>query len=102
MSNTRKNIFFDFFNKKFLKNAQVIVEFTFCMIVVFLMIYALLKIFIWANVGLVSTRAVHDNTLEDNSVVQGYVTIETGPLKQINPYFYRPSAIAMNAIPKDY
>lgn len=87
--------------------AQVIIEFTFCMIIVFLMIYATIKIFRWTGLDLANRRQNHDAVLtgainrlgtcvDMNVWCDGYSTEETGPLKQIDPYF--SGSTKMNAI----
>ena len=65
---------------------QVILEFTFCMIIVLLMIYGVVKVFHWAGEDMVERRKAHDGTLR----------AATLPVHQIDPYFYTP--VKMNAI----
>ncbi len=76
------------------KRAQVIIEYTFCMIIVFLMIYAAIKIFRWTGLDLAERRKNHDAVLISNIDRNDGST--GGPLKQIDPYFSRP--IKMNTI----
>ena len=65
---------------------QVIIEFTFCMIIVLLMIYGVTKVFFWAGRDLVERRKAHDNVLTGGG----------SPSQQIAPDFYTP--VKMNAI----
>ena len=65
---------------------QVILEFTFCMIVVLLMIFGVMKVFHWAGKDIVERRIAHDDLLFS----------EVSPRDQIDPYFYAP--VKMNAI----
>ncbi len=75
--------------------SQVLIEFSFCMVVIFLMIYATMMIFRWTGSDLAGRRVAHDDLLTTD-VEQRYGTIADGPLKQIDPYFYRPTK--MNAV----
>lgn len=77
---------------------QVVVEFTFCMVIVLLMMYAAIKIFSWSGKDWVGRRQAHDNLLFDNSVVEDYSAMPQGPLKQIDSYFY--GSAKMNTILK--
>ncbi len=79
------------------KKAQVIMEFSLCMFIIFLMIFALVKILRWTGIDLVERRRAHDKVLhqpikEDYS----YSAPWQGPLKQIDPYFY--GSYSMNAV----
>ncbi len=78
--------------------AQVLIEFTFCMIVIFLMIYAAMMIFFWTGSDLSERRAAHDAALTMGNIVTDYdlTTLRNSPLKQIDSYFYRPGR--MNAV----
>ena len=72
--------------KKKKSKGQVIIEFTFCMIVILLMIFGVTKVFTWVGREYAGRMDGHDNTLYDGG----------SPLKQIDPYFYTP--VKMNAI----
>jgi hypothetical protein len=65
---------------------QVIIEFTFCLIIVLLMIYGVTKVFFWAGRDLVERRKAHDELLISGG----------SPPQQIAPDFYTP--VKMNAI----
>ena len=94
---------------------QVILEFTFSMIIIMLMIYAAIKIFLWAGSDLVERRIDHDRVLtqvinEDwggcvswnctgplgSCQCLAYSPISSGPIQQIDPYFHKP--LKMNAV----
>ena len=92
------------------KKGQVILEFTFCMIIVLLMLFGLTKVFTWVGRDYAGRSMAHDSTLT-TSVIQSYgsctaydvngvctahSTMADGPMKQIDPYFYTP--VKMNAI----
>ena len=68
------------------KKAQVILEFAFCMIVVLLIIFGIMKVFQWTGRDLAERRIAHDGVLTGGGT----------PLDQIDPYFYAP--VDMNAI----
>ena len=65
---------------------QVVIEFTFCLVIVLLMIYGVTKVFFWAGRDLVERRKAHDELLISDA----------SPLQQIAPDFYTP--VEMNAI----
>lgn len=65
---------------------QVILEFTFCMIVVLIMIFGVTKVFHWTGRDLVERRMAHDSLLTSGG----------SPDQQIDPFFYSP--VKMNAI----
>ena len=75
---------------------QVILEFTFCMIIILLMLYGITKVLIWTGVSFAERSIAHDKILIREDFSPAYGRIEEGPLKQIDPYFYSP--IEMNAI----
>ena len=74
---------------------QVILEFTFCMIIVLLMIFGITKVFTWSGREYAGRSAAHDSTLYQ-TIDRDYDSMGDGPLKQIDPYFY--TAVKMNAI----
>ena len=96
-------------NKKTkIKKGQVILEFTFCMIIVLLMIYGLVKIVFWSGRDLVERRKAHEKMLTGNCFFKvnictrmfrppgGCMRCVGSAEQQIDPYFYTP--IKMNAI----
>ena len=68
------------------KAGQVILEFTFCFIIVLLMIYGVAKVFFWTGKDLSSRQRAHDSVLLSGAT----------PLQQIRANFYVPER--MNAI----
>ncbi len=66
--------------------AQTTIEFTFCMIIIFLMIYGMMKVFQWSGVDLAERRIAHETVLTGGG----------GPRAQIDPHFSVPQK--MNAI----
>ena len=87
-------------------------EFVFCMIVLFLMMYAVIMIFRWVGLDLWQRQQAHQAVLEQGIDLQygqctggmmfgvcppgNTVAVERGPLTQIDPYFYTPTT--MNAV----
>ncbi len=78
-----------------MKKAQVMIEFAFCMIILFLMMYGLVMVFRWAGLDLVRREAAHEKLLT-NRIDENYGPASAGPLTQIDPYFYQPAK--MNAV----
>ena len=78
-------------------SGQVMIEFTFSLIVVMIMIYGLMKVFEWTGKDQAMRRITHDESLTAD-IDRSYHRNNPGegPLKQIDPYFYTP--ISMNAI----
>ena len=74
-------------HKPFTRKGQVILEFTFCMIVILIMLYGVIKVFHWTGSDLVERQRAHTKTLLVNTL---------DPREQIDPYFYAP--IKMNAV----
>ena len=66
---------------------QVILEFTFCMIVILIMIFGIIKVFHWTGSDLVERQRAHTTVLLDSGLT---------PREQIDPFFYAP--VKMNAI----
>lgn len=94
------------------KKAQVMLEFVFCMIVLFLMMYAVIMIFRWVGLDLWERQQAHRAVLEQDidpeygqclggmmfgiCPPENKVAVEGGPLTQIDPFFYQPGP--MNAV----
>ena len=81
------------------RKAQVMLEFAFCMIILFLMMYGIIMIFRWVGLDLGQRQQAHQAVLEapiDLAYGQGAVNVVRGPLSQIDPYFYTPAK--MNAV----
>ena len=86
-------------------------EFTFCMIILFLMMYGIIMVFRWTGVDLGQRQQAHEavlttaiDPLYGQCVMMNMIThtcmsnvaVERGPLTQIDPYFYTPTP--MNAV----
>lgn len=84
MDKTTKPIFFDYRDNK----GQVIIEFTFCMIIIFLIIYASIKIFFWSGEEFIKRRKGHEAVLFNNAVIESYTHISQGPLRQLDSQSY--------------
>lgn len=82
---------------KFDASGQTMIEFTFSLIVVLLMIYGLMKVFEWTGKDQAMRRKAHDDVLF-SKIDRSYHRDNPGegPLKQIEPYFYTP--VSLNAI----
>ena len=80
------------------KKGQVMVEFTFCMIILFLMMYGMVMAFRWAGLDLTNRETAHEGLLMTDEVVEDYPSTAPGdgPLRQIDGYFYQPAK--MNAV----
>ena len=74
---------------------QVMLEFTFCMAVVLLMLFSLIMVLRWVRVDLAERRRSHDESIVRGSPDDG-VTNRMIPMEQLDPFFYRP--IRMNAV----
>ena len=88
---------------KIQRRAQVTVEFAFSMVIAFLMLYALIKIFDWNTRDLLDRQRAHEWFLFSNEQVTGtrndYDTSDQShQLAQISPYFF--GSRDMNAIYK--
>ncbi len=78
-------------------------EFTFCMLIISLMIYSMMMIFRWVGVDLAERRVANEKSMLKGFGPGGYSTDTTGgtvfsqsPMVQMDTYFYKP--IKMNAI----
>ncbi|OGX27566.1 MAG: hypothetical protein A2787_05480 [Omnitrophica WOR_2 bacterium RIFCSPHIGHO2_01_FULL_48_9] len=70
---------------------QAIVEFTFSMLIVFIMIYAIVGIYQWTGIGLAERRMAHENSLIVPIVERhDAATFNQGPVRQLDPFFYKP------------
>ena len=74
------------------REGQVVLEFTFSIFIIFLFVYAFIKIFQWTGTGLAERTIVHEKTLK-RSITENWVNNKDGPLQQINPYFYKSRKI---------
>ena len=84
-------------------------EFTFCMIILFLMMYRIIMVFRWVGLDLGQRQKAHEalltSPIDPNygrcttwvlGVCTSYVNEVTGPLTQIDPHFSTPAP--MNAV----
>ncbi len=78
---------------------QVMLEFTFCMIILFFMMYGVIMIFRWTGVDLAERRRAHNTALK-TTVIKDWVNIIDGPLGQMSPYFF--DVLPMNATLSPY
>ena len=79
-------------NKRFKNHGQTIIEFSFCMIIVFLMAYGLVKIFIWTSRDLIGRGNAHQSQLTGPALSDYSASnLGLGPLGQIAPTFYYPT-----------
>ena len=78
-----------FVNAMPIKNrpAQTTIEFTFCMIIVLLLLYGTIRAFMWVGVDLAERRMAHDSTLTV-PIDEHWTSDADGPLKQLTPDFY--------------
>ena len=74
--------------------AQVTIEFTFCLIIVLLLIYGCIMAFRWAGVSLAERRISHDTTI-NASVNELWEDLSMSPAKQLTPDFYKPKPMNM-------
>lgn len=78
------------------KVGQVMIEFTFSMIIAFLMIYSLTKIFEWSGREFTDKRLQHDQVLRSTNN-RSYTSIaDSEQIQQISPFY--SSGADMNAI----
>ncbi len=82
-------------NDKHLSRGQTMVEFTFSLIVILLMIYGLMRIFEWTGKDQALRRIAQDTSITA-PVKHSYSNPGDGPAKQLDPYIHTP--IKMNAI----
>jgi len=92
----RRNVLFTINDSPFTRKGQVILEFTFCMIVILIMIYGVIKVFHWAGRDLVERQRAHEATLVSDEETRVLWSSRVDPKQQIDPYFYDP--IRMDAI----
>jgi len=117
MTNKQKKLSGNITQCLFVHKGQVILEFTFCMIVIMIMIFGITKAFFWTGADLAERRISHDKRMlvyvnpnpdegfvfEDHYylllVYNPFQTLSIGEgiaMTQINPFYHRP--IEMNAI----
>lgn len=79
------------------QSAQVMLEFTFSMVVVFLMLFSTFMIFRWSGLDLAKRRQDHEKSLTAK-IEQDYPrdNVVQGPINQLDAYFHQP--LRMNAV----
>ena len=80
-----------------LKKGQVVMEFIFSMVIVFLLVYALIRAFRWAGIDLAERREAYDNSLllEVNEKWTSAQKQQQSPLRQLDLDFYETKKINM-------
>ena len=83
------------------RKGQVILEFTFCMIVILIMIYGVIKVFHWTGRDIVARQRAYETTLfapvSPRNQIDPYGSPPSvGGRIDPDPYFYIP--VKMNAI----
>ncbi len=73
---------------KFKKTAQVTIEFAFCLVMVILLLYGIVKIIRWSGFSLADRRIEHEKILH-TSVYDKFTDDAQGPLRQVYPDFYK-------------
>ena len=76
-------------------SAQVTLEYTFCIVIILLLIYGAILVLRWAGVSLANRRIAHEATLT-NSISEGWIIFDDGPLKQLQTNFH--SMTPMNLV----
>jgi len=76
------------------QTAQSTIEFTFCLVIVVLLAYGVMKAFRWVGLDLAERRATHDGTLTV-PIDEKWTNEEEGPLKQLSPGFYRAKKMGL-------
>lgn len=74
---------------------QVTLEFTFCFIIVLLLLYGCIMAFRWAGLSFAGIRQEHESSLT-TGINESWTFYKEGPYKQVNPDFYEP--LKMNLI----
>ena len=76
------------------RKGQAVIEFTFAMIIFFLMVYGLIKIFQWTGKDLYHRQRAHEFMMYyDGDAGSWFSSSEwwiNSPARQINPFFYAP------------
>jgi len=83
---SKRNAPFTIYHLPLTHKGQVILEFTFCMIVILIMIYGVIKVFHWTGIDIVERQRAHETILLE----------DVSSRDQITPFFYAP--VRLNAI----
>jgi len=79
-------------NEHLNRRGQVFIEFVFCMIIVLLMVYGLMKVMRWTGFDWAGRRIAHEERLIIG-VDQNYNDRYSGPFKQVVPVFHMPEEL---------
>ena len=77
------------------KTGQVILEYTFCLIVILLFLYGVIMALRWAGLSLAQRRVDHETTLTQD-INENWVTFFYGPGRQVSSDFAQP--VRMNMV----
>jgi len=72
------------------EKGQSILEFSFCIIIVVVLIQALIVIFKWSSLDYPERRIAHDQSLV-TSIPDNWYSPSAGPLRQLDPDFFESS-----------
>lgn len=80
---------------------QTIIELSFCILVLFAMVYGLIHAFKWAGTDQAMRLRAHEELMSSNALkgTRFSTPSESGVLRQLEPNFYRPGD--MNTIFRD-
>lgn len=70
------------------EQAQVILEFTMCMIIVLLLIYGCIMVFRWSGMDLAERRIGHDESIT-TKIEENWGSYTQSPLNQIRSDFFK-------------
>ena len=82
------------------QSAQVMLEFTFSMIIVLLMLYALVMVFQWGGKELIQRQKAHEEGLY-LEFDPNYNSIENSPIRQMQQGFYNPASMDAIYVPDE-
>ena len=78
------------FHKKRPTQAQSFFEYTLGMIAAALLMFGMIRVFIWVGMDQVQRLRAHDRTLHEDIIMGGCGGSASCPLRQIRPVFYKP------------
>lgn len=76
------------------QEGQTVIEYTFCMIIILLLIYGAVMALRWAGVSLAERRIAHEQTLGQD-VGEKWMYYNESPTKQLSTDFYKISGMNM-------
>ncbi len=77
-----------------MKKAQVMIEFTFTILIVVLLMYGMIRAFQWVGSDLGHRRAAYDQSLAVD-IDEDWSDKNQGPLKQFTTNFYKPAKMSL-------